>query len=683
MKIIDSIRQKTSFFNSFWGYSILLFLITLLTYGYQLFSMGFYWDDWQAVFLSAFSDPGVLWDYFAYDRPFSAWTYAVTFPFLPMVPLVWQVFTLLLRWLTSICFYALFSRIWPEFKRQFAWVCALLLVFPGFTLEPVSVAFNQHFLTFFLFSLSLLLMAVSVQKRKLWLIIPAVILDLIQMFTMEYFAGLEIVRPFIIFFLLNRTDEKLSQKIKKVFINWLPYLLVFGIYILFRFVYYPAHAVNAENLPNIPFLLAEGFNLQNLVKLITLFLQDFTYLILHAWTYTLAPDSISLVAKSTIFSWILGFLLAAGFVFFTRNNAEKEIKSDKLTQGPILEILIFGLVILLGGGLPVWVTERQIIVGAWSDRFALAPMLGAVILVVITLDWAFRTSRISNLFLAVLLGLSISAQVRNVNKYRLDWDSQKDFYWQLTWRVPALEPGTAVFMDRLFSEKVADYQAGFAINSLYSPLNQSTDLPYWYFTPRDTGMYFASLSPGNGIEYKFRNMEFSGDTSNAIALTYQPGSGCLLVLDPIYRGYPHMSGLAASMIPLTNPQRIYASGGAVPQTSIFGKEPEQNWCYYFQKADLARQAAEWGSVLHYYQSAQDLGFSPRNSAEWMPYIKASLETGDFRQAGEATIKANEITGGSQSMLCAVWADSVNGEMSEDNRGYAAEIQELLLCSPDP
>ena len=267
MKIIQSIRQKTDFFNSFWGYSILLFLIALVTYGYQLFSMGFYWDDWQAVFLSTFSDPGVLWDYFAYDRPFSAWTYAISFPFLPMLPLVWQLFTLLLRWLTSICFYAFFSRIWPEFKHQFGWVCALLLVFPGFTLQPVSVAFNQHFLTFFLFSLSLLLMVLAVQKRKIWLIAPAVILDLIQMFTMEYFAGLEVVRPFILFFLLNKSNEKSSQIVKKVFINWLPYLLGFGIYILFRFVYYPAHAVNAENLPNIPFLLADGFNLQNFMEL--------------------------------------------------------------------------------------------------------------------------------------------------------------------------------------------------------------------------------------------------------------------------------------------------------------------------------------------------------------------------------------------------------------------------------
>ena len=683
MKINQFIKKNKSFEYGFWGYSLFLFLIMLFTYGYQLLSMGFYWDDWQAVFLSTFSDQSILWNYFAYDRPFSAWTYSVTFPFLSMVPLIWQLFSLLLRWMASLCFYALFSRVWPEFKRQFSWICALLVVYPGFTLQPVSVAFNQHFLTFFLFGLSLLLMVLAVQKRKIWLIFPAVILDLIQLFTMEYFAGLELMRPLIIFFLLDRTDEKNAQTIKKVFLNWLPYLVGFGIYILFRFVYYPAHAVNAENLPNIPFLLTGGVNLQNMIRLLTLSLQDFIYLILHVWTSTLAPDTISLQSKSTIFSWLLGFLIAAGFVFFTRNSGEKVSEFNKHYQNAALQILALGLVILLGGGLPVWVTERQIIIGAWSDRFALAPMLGAVMLVVMILDWALRTRKINNIFLAVLLGLSIASQVRNVNKYRLDWDSQLDYYWQLHWRAPSLEPGTAIFMDRLFSEKVADYQAGFVINTLYSASNESPELPYWYFTPRDSGMYFAALSPGYEINYQFRNMQFTGDTSNAIALTYQPGSGCLLVLDPLYKGYPHLSGLAASMIPLTNFGRIHNNSDIIPDPAIFGQEPKQDWCYYFQKGDLARQAEDWMAVLDYYQSAQNLEFYPRNSAEWMPFIQANLETGNIEQARDASMTANDLTAGSQTMLCALWEDYSQENLSLDNSGLVEEVLLLFDCDHTP
>jgi len=43
---------------------------------------------------------------------------------------------------------------------------------------------------------------------------------------------------------------------------------------------------------------------------------------------------------------------------------------------------MLGIAALLLGGLPVWLTNRQILEGTWSDRFTLAPMLGAAVLLV-------------------------------------------------------------------------------------------------------------------------------------------------------------------------------------------------------------------------------------------------------------------------------------------------------------
>ena len=64
-------------------------------------------------------------------------------------------------------------------------------------------------------------------------------------------------------------------------------------------------------------------------------------------------------------------------------------------------------------------------------------MLGATLLTVALIIWFVRAGQ-QRLLLAILLGLSIVTQVLVVNRYRLDWNDQNSYYWQLAWRVPAL-----------------------------------------------------------------------------------------------------------------------------------------------------------------------------------------------------------------------------------------------------
>ena len=40
---------------------------------------------------------------------------------------------------------------------------------------------------------------------------------------------------------------------------------------------------------------------------------------------------------------------------------------------------------------------------------------------------------------------------------------------------------------------------------------------------------------------------------------------------------------------------------------MFGSEPPHLWCYYFEKADLARQLQDWQSVLQLEKQARARG----------------------------------------------------------------------------
>ena len=144
--------------------------------------------------------------------------------------------------------------------------------------------------------------------------------------------------------------------------------------------------------------------------------------------------------------------------------------------------------------MPMWVTNELISAGMYSDRFGLPAMwAGSVILV--GLQTHIRLSkRYKSLLISILIALSIGAHFRISNDYRWDWTQQKRFFWQLFWRAPAIEPGTAIFADGTIFTYVGDYPLSFAINSAYSQPTLQNKLPYWFFE-LDRGFHQESWPP--------------------------------------------------------------------------------------------------------------------------------------------------------------------------------------------
>jgi hypothetical protein len=62
---------------------------------------------------------------------------------------------------------------------------------------------------------------------------------------------------------------------------------------------------------------------------------------------------------------------------------------------------------------------------------------------------------------------------------------------------------------------------------------------------------------------------------------------------------------------------------------VFGPEPEYDWCYYYQKAALARQRGDWDAVLTLGNDALNKGLAPAELIEWMPFLQAYARAGDI------------------------------------------------------
>lgn len=675
-----------------WFYPLLLLAVMALTYGLQMPRLGFFWDDWQAVYLSRFGDATAYWRYFLSDRPFSAWTYIVTMPLLGVSPLPWHLFTLLVRWLSVLGFVWALRGIWSERERAIQWMGLLLAVYPGFTQQPVSVAYSQHFITYALFTGSLALMIRATRRAGFaWgFTLLALLMTLLHLLTMEYFAGLELLRPFFLWIVLHRMGEKPLQTAGNVMKRWAPYLVVLGMFLAYRFFWFPK-LLTAED-PNALQLLdqARAAPLATGLRLAQMALQDFVQVTLFAWTNTIAPDTLLLNATMTWVGWAIG-LVAAVLCIWGTGRALGEPTSSSTDQPFLRQSIALGMLGILLGGLPVWLTNRQVIVGMWSDRFSLAMMPGAVILLVGIVEWLGERPLRKALFLGVFLMLAVAAHTRTIYKFHLHWEQQRSYFWQLVWRVPGLKDGTALLAPELPFSYVADYSLSFALNTIYAPPQDPQQPLYWFVNAsRKWGAEaLMDVTADEPIKDGIRNVQFEGSAAAGLAVNFNAARGCLRVLDPVYQGAPSLSDypvdeLEQMLFKISHPERISSHPTADLQTleRIFGKEPPHGWCYYFEKADLARQLQDWQTVQDLAEEATAQGYAPGNGAEWLPFIEADAHLGRWETAVQRTLSAAGASPKLPPFFCAAWQRLESQTPDTPQRAAALiEVRSALSCAP--
>jgi hypothetical protein len=650
-----------------WFFPLALLGIGIFAYGLIIPSLGFYWDDWEGVYLHQLHNPAISFQYYS-ERPLSAIAYLLLFPFAKMTPVVWQIVSLLLRWGGVLFVYYTFNLVWPSKQQQNRWVAVLLFVFPGFLEQPASVAFIQHFTTYLFFTCSLFLTVLALKQRKLfWLWMPlSILMGGLQIFMMEYFVGLEIIRPVLIWFTLQST-EKRKGLFWRALLYWSPFVIVLAAYGYWRFVYLPP-TLGVD--PNTPELLKTILRspLAGLSTLAIMVYQDSLHLLLNIWPQAfLDTAKMDINSKRVWISWLCGAITC--IVYGLYHNKSTKQDTEHFNDHFTVQLIFLGIVILLFGALPVWATGRQIAIGKWSERFALAPMLGAVLLIVNLIDWLFRTQKQKQILLALLLGVSVSGQMFNQFIFRDDWKIQRNIYWQLHWRIPSLQPGTALFGKGTLTDKSSYYDTIYIVNLLFDDTARQ-NAKYAYFD-----IYHAAFDdyvPGIPLEELFRGINFSGNTSQALVFDSDSHGGCVRVLDSIYDGDHSLSSSVADLFDISDVPNIKANpDSSIPQ-AIFGTEPVHTWCYYFEKADLARQMKDWKTILELKAEADSQGFTPNVGAEYLPFIEAFAQSGQWEQAYDLSTVANEIDPAPGAALCNAWRRFAQFDSSQEMLFYTGK-----------
>ena len=651
-----------------------IFLLWLCAAAYLpfIFKLGFYWDDWVFAWASETMGNDGLARYFSTNRVYWGYLFRQTMPLLGSVPWRWQVFALVCHWVSASALWWALRGVWPRRPEAAAWISALFAVYPGFGQQPIAILTSHFFIVLAAFFLSLGLMVRALRLtglRKTAFIVASLLLSFVNLVTMEYFILLDLLRPFLVWAALSSTPavqpgesrrRVITTRLKRTLVEWLPYLLFFVAMLLWRVFIFGLRSDNFQ-ASNYQMVFLEQLKVRPLAAVIDLLgviLGDIWLTVGVAWGRIFAlPDPALLGERTMLLLAALALLTAVLAAVFLSQST-----SGHLRWG--WDAVVLGLTGLLLAGWPFWLTALPVGLTFPNDRFTYPFILGAALLLAGLLAVLPLRHWMRVIMLGLLLGLAVGQHLQVATAFRRDWNRQKALFWQMTWRMPGLEPGTTLLANEWKERFYSDNSLAAPLNWVYAPGNGSEQMAYmFYFPVVRLGYGLPALEAGLPIEQDYLASSFSGSTSQIVAV-YFGTDGCFRVLDPQidvmhWSLKPQMRDAAA--LSTTAPILASPPGEAArPPEAVFGAELPHNWCYYFEKADLARQQGDWGQVAVLGDEAFNLDDHPNDPTERFVFIEGYAHAGDWERAVEISREAQRITPLIEPLLCRLW-ERIEGE----------------------
>jgi hypothetical protein len=659
-----------------------LLALVILCFGLLITGMGFYQDDWYLVWMGRHYGPQIYISFFEGSRPLLAAIYMLTTQLIGSSMLAWQIFALLTRWLAVITAWWALRLLWPKHTQEVTWMAVLLAIYPAFKQHFVSVVYSNTYIALIatFFSFGAMLMAIR-QPRRFWLwTIASLLAGIFSMVTTEYFFGMELFRPVLLWITFAEAPDPSQQLISRrkrlrlTLIHWAPYLAATAAFLIWRVFFFTSYMYGpkmAEDLAQYP--LATVFHiLQTLIQdafesSIFAWLQTFDF------SKTLFPD-----LRTFLITWVIVVASAALVGWYLMHlKTEPEPTSTAPTELPkdhfSTQAIFLGIYSTLIVGWPFWFAGLNVELSGGFDRFTLPYMFGASILIVGLLDWLVKSKQARVALVSILVGAAVLFQIRNAQTYQEAHRVQAALFRDLAWRAPGLKSGANLLINDIPVDYTGNASMNAALNWVYAPDTRGSQANYnLYYLPFKLGSpELPDLNPGL-------------HTANSLVAFYQP-PGCVQVLDPqVHQNLPRLTAPIQEAIPLSDLTQIDPQGVIALSNyrKLFGHENQVDWCYYFEKADLARQLGLWSDITRLGDEAfaKDMGPNDKFSTELLPFIEGYARTGRWQDA----LSLSEITfkdiPALQTSLCETWQRILeNTAEGADHTEAVERANNLLKC----
>ncbi len=625
---------------------IFLLLISAIVYLPNIGDLTYFKDDWYYIYDGLIAGAKVFHPMFAIDRPARGFFFEIYYSLFGPQPLAYHIGAYVWRALAALGALWLFNILWPK-ERKFAFFAALLFaLYPGYYWWISAIEYQPMIASLALQVISIILTLKAFQASgyasRIAYAAGAILSGWACIALVDYAIGMEAFRFICVYVLVNRhTQAVFWQRVVETFKVWAWNVLIPLGFVVWRIFFFE----NERKATDIGLQLGGLFNspISTLTNWFLQFFNSMLNLAILAWVNQFPRYFFGMRLRDIAYG-----LMIACFALLLVWLAEKLLeyrngRSTNSTDTIYKEALLIGVPGMMLGILPIILANRYINLEGFS-HYALPASLAAA-LSLTGFIFTISSRRLQTIFLyGMILSASLAHSSISVNAISEENAIEK-FWWQVSWRVPALRPGTTLVINYP-SANIGDDGNGVleAANMIYFP-QPSDQVPVRY--------NISALTLGNanlrdimvGKLYResvYRSHAVDFDYGNILVLSQPTPASCVHVIDG---RHPLISVFDPGNVMLVSPSSrieniIADSEPFIPQGFAFGPEPERKWCYYFEKAELALQLANAREAAFLGEEAIRLGLHPEDQSEWMPFLMAYALTDNESRVKQTAPKIN-------------------------------------------
>jgi hypothetical protein len=588
---------------------------------------GYFDDDWFAMYAAKVAGPGIFHEFYILEsRPGREWVVAPLYALFHGIPFYYALSAYVFRTLGALAMLWTLHLVWPNNRKETFLTALLFLVYPGYLSQPTPVDFQSYLIGIWIAFLSLAMslkgILATTRPQRILFAAAAVLSGWFYLSQIEYYIGFEAVRLMLIAIIFWRTNDGRQQKSLRAFKSWLPYAVIPAAFLTWRLLFFEV----TRKATDVGLQLGRFTASPVQTSLIWLFSfsKDIVSIALLAWSVPLAELAFNLDLSNSLTA--LGLSLVVLILFFALFPKLTEDHTDEKTSSYDFgtEALWLGMVWVVLGLLPVIVGNRHFSFLEYS-RYGLVSAGGAVLFLVAVLGRLSRQSFQRTVITLLLISATLT-HYGNAVRFARQMDNIRSFWWQVSWRVPQFKRGaTIVAHYPLAGIRESTFVWGPA-NQIYYPFRVKPDdiVPGVAAILLDETSVMKILNQDRQYMDSYYAVSAFPNPRHITVLTQPNAASCVQVIDgtaPEYSRYEDPLFLLVS--PHSEIEQILTdeSPPDVPET-LFGPEPEHGWCYYYEKAALARQRGDWDEVLRLADEARDQGLSPADLIEWIPFLQA-------------------------------------------------------------
>ena len=620
--------------------ALFLTIISALVYLPQVGKLSFHSDDWYFIYNALVLGPQAFIDLTLHTRPIRGPLYQILFSLYGLHPLPYNLTIYFWRLLGGLGALWLFNLLWPKHKQANFFLAVLFMIFPGFLWWVSGFEFQPYVLSLTLQVFSIVLTLKAIESNSIWKRIAyafgSILTGWVYLALVEFSIGMEAFRILAIFLFLKHNNPQIDLKnlsLRALRGPALFLLIPVSFVFWYQFIFdnwrkaQQASVQLGRIFVDPRTILSWGINM----------FQGFLNVTLLAWVSPFNSNFYHGELRDFVIRFSLAALVIAvgilAFFFLAKKHPNESDSDLTLSSKWSFELLWVGLLGTLVGVMPVVLANRTVTFN-FSQYGLPASLAGILFLGGLVYSIFPRNLRI--IVLSILIGLASLTHQAIAYRAASEEKNIYDFWWQVSWRAPSIRAGTTLLAEYPFGIGDNDSLVWGPANFIYYPEQQYQSwavLPLSAITMQPETI--QNIMIGKKSDEKnliVTNISYHLDYRNMLVMLQPNSDVCVRIIDSALPEYSNNDNAWAWISgPYSKIDNILLDSKLrTPPQPPFGDEPAHTWCYYYQKAELARQQENWDEIVRLGDEAMKLNLHPNDQIEWMPFFEAYALTGNIQ-----------------------------------------------------